>query len=394
MDADKSVTANYETITPTTHTLSVSSSGELGVPITSSTGHGGTTNYIKTVDEDTKVTLTAPATSGGKTFTGWTGAVTSSERTIEVSMDADKFVTTNYETATTTQMLTVTSPVNENHWVKGQTHDIRWKTTNPSSTVKIMLFKGNRKVKVIHKSAPNTGTFSWEIPARLPNRANYSIKVICTNDATVLGFSDTFEICRFGDLYTPIEVSDPNNNSVWYIGEDYPIQWTGGQGPEDGMGTEVKIELCKGRKVVKTISALTANDGQEMWTVPSNLRPGKNYRIKVRSADYSYVMNQSPAFSVAIPPINVTLPTSSTEWKPGNSYEIRWTGGKPNKPVSIMLMKAGRKVRTIVRTTATDRSFNWQVPSGLAPGSDYQVKVANGPSAALKDVSPTFSVVE
>jgi hypothetical protein len=300
-----------------------------------------------------------------------------------------------YEFQGTTGMsdsLTVIDPVSGEMLAKGQTCQIEWATDNPSPTVRIILFKGNEKMKVIHDSAPNTGTFSWKIPARLPIGANYRIKVICTTDTTVWGFSDTFEICRFGDLYTPIEISDPNSNSVWYIGQEYPIQWAGGQGPEDGLGTEVRILLYKGRKVVRVISALTINDGLKMWTVPSNLKPGKNYRVKVCSADYSYVMNQSPAFTVAIPPINVMSPTSSAEWKPGSSYEICWTGGKPNKPVSIMLMKAGRKVRMIARRTANDGTFNWQVPSDLTPGNNYQVKVANGPSAALKDLSPSFSI--
>ena len=99
MDGTKYVIAYYEqSTTPTTYTLSVSSSGASGVAISSSTGHSGTTNYAKTVNDGTAVTLTAPATSGGATFTGWTGAVTSSSQTISLSMTANKSVTANYET--------------------------------------------------------------------------------------------------------------------------------------------------------------------------------------------------------------------------------------------------------------------------------------------------------
>jgi len=101
MNANKTVTANYSGVTtPTTYTLSVYSRGATGVPISSSTGHGGTTNYAKTVNEGTTVTLTAPATSGGTTFTNWAGSVTSSSRTISLSMNAAKTVTANYEADT------------------------------------------------------------------------------------------------------------------------------------------------------------------------------------------------------------------------------------------------------------------------------------------------------
>jgi uncharacterized repeat protein (TIGR02543 family) len=79
-----------------TYTLNVNSSGVSGVSISSSTGHGGTTNYTKTLSSGTSVTLTAPLTAGGQTFTGWTGDVNSSDPTISFSMDGNKTVTANY----------------------------------------------------------------------------------------------------------------------------------------------------------------------------------------------------------------------------------------------------------------------------------------------------------
>jgi len=79
-----------------TYTLNVNSSGVSGVSISSSTGHGGTTNYTKTLSSGTSVTLTAPLTAGGQTFTGWTGDVNSSDPTILFSMDGNKTVTANY----------------------------------------------------------------------------------------------------------------------------------------------------------------------------------------------------------------------------------------------------------------------------------------------------------
>lgn len=104
MNAAKSVTANYQTTLPTTYTLSVSSAGASGVAIASSTGHSGTTNYTRTVDDGTAVTLTAPAISGGATFTGWTGAVVSGSQTISFAMNANKSVTANYQTVATVPM--------------------------------------------------------------------------------------------------------------------------------------------------------------------------------------------------------------------------------------------------------------------------------------------------
>ena len=97
MTGTKSVTANY--VTPS-YTLSVNSSGTTGVSISSSTGHGGTTNYTQTITGGTGVTLTAPLVADGNNFTGWTGDVNDSNRTISFAMNGNKNVTANFVTLT------------------------------------------------------------------------------------------------------------------------------------------------------------------------------------------------------------------------------------------------------------------------------------------------------
>ena len=99
MTASKTVTAVYAA--PSTYTLSVNSTGVSGVAITSSTGHGGTTNYPRTgLASGTNVTLTAPTTSGGASFSGWSGCNSISGTICTVSMTANKSVTAIYTTST------------------------------------------------------------------------------------------------------------------------------------------------------------------------------------------------------------------------------------------------------------------------------------------------------
>ena len=106
MNGNMTITANYVN-NPEPVTLAVYSSGASSVSISSSTGHGGTTNYTKTVNSGTTVTLTAPSTTSGQTFTGWTGDVTSSSQTISFSMNGDMVVVANY--AVSNYTLTVNS---------------------------------------------------------------------------------------------------------------------------------------------------------------------------------------------------------------------------------------------------------------------------------------------
>ncbi|MCR3921171.1 MAG: hypothetical protein NUK65_01475 [Firmicutes bacterium] len=102
MKADQAVTANYvaDPAAEESYTLRVSSLGTAKVPISSSNG-GGTTNYVKTLAPGTKVTLEAPIYVGSgedqKSFSGWSGAVSSKDRVITVTMNADQSVTANYD---------------------------------------------------------------------------------------------------------------------------------------------------------------------------------------------------------------------------------------------------------------------------------------------------------
>ena len=94
MNSSKTLTANYAV---QNFTLKVNSSGILGVNITSPTGHNGSTNYQKTVPMETIVTLTAPSTSGGLSFVGWTGDLNNTDRTISFPMNSDTTLIASYQ---------------------------------------------------------------------------------------------------------------------------------------------------------------------------------------------------------------------------------------------------------------------------------------------------------
>ncbi len=87
----------------TPHTLTVRSTNPAsGVNITSSSDRGGRTLYRRTLDQGTRVTLTAPLHVGSganrKTFDRWSGASTSTNRTITLRMNGNRAVTANYST--------------------------------------------------------------------------------------------------------------------------------------------------------------------------------------------------------------------------------------------------------------------------------------------------------
>ncbi|MDA8082941.1 MAG: InlB B-repeat-containing protein [Nitrospiraceae bacterium] len=99
MSANKTVTVNYGTA-PTPYTLTVASSGALGVSMTitpnDNSGLGnGTTPVTRSYNTGASVTVTAPAVAG-YTFSNWTGDCTGTQSTCNVTMSANRNVTANY----------------------------------------------------------------------------------------------------------------------------------------------------------------------------------------------------------------------------------------------------------------------------------------------------------
>lgn len=76
--------------------LTVKSLGALDVTIASKTGHGGNTNYSRKITVGDEVFITAPATAAGDAFTGWTGDINSTSRSIVFNIEADTTVTARY----------------------------------------------------------------------------------------------------------------------------------------------------------------------------------------------------------------------------------------------------------------------------------------------------------
>jgi len=112
LNANTTVTANYA-VPPSTYTLTVNSTSpasgvSIGVtPADINSATNGITSFTRTYNSGTAVTLTAPATSGGNTFSSWTGCTSASSVTCNVTMSAAATVTANYVAAAASTSVTV-----------------------------------------------------------------------------------------------------------------------------------------------------------------------------------------------------------------------------------------------------------------------------------------------
>lgn len=183
---------------------------------------------------------------------------------------------------------TVTAPASGAQWSRGFTHTIAWaEGTTTSPWVRIQLYRGNLKAKVISNRTSNEGTYSWYIPPTQALATNYRIKVTA-GDNQATSTSEFFSIIK-----PTIAITSPAAGVVWIRGTVHDITWN-----KDGdQDDRVVIQLFKGTTRKPDIAANAANNGRWSWSIPFTLTSGTNYSIKIVTSDKK-VVGKSKRFTI------------------------------------------------------------------------------------------------
>jgi len=89
--------------------------------------------------------------------------------------------------------------------------------------------------------------------------------------------------------------------------------------------------------------------------------------------------------------ITVISPNGGENLIRGNSYTISWIYAGAGSSVTIELLKGGTLNRTITTSTSIGSngsgSYNWKVPNGQTPGTDYTIRITNTTNSSFTDTS-------
>ena len=87
----------------------------------------------------------------------------------------------------------------------------------------------------------------------------------------------------------------------------------------------------------------------------------------------------------------VTSPNGGESWQAGTTHNITWTQTALTGSVTIDFYKGGSYDSNIGTAAATAGTYSWPIPSSLAPGDDYEVRIHQG---AVSDSSDNpFSII-
>lgn len=168
-----------------------------------------------------------------------------------------------------------------------------------------------------------------------------------------------------------IKIVDPATGAKVIRGTTKPINWT----VSGSMASTVKIQLYKGTAKVSDIAAVTDNDGAFDWAIPLSTAKGADYFIKITTSDGNYKAT-SGKFAVTGSTIQVASPFTGAAWKKGTTQIIQWTSAGPQSSlVRIQVLRSGVLVKEIATDVANSGSYGWGIPTNLATGAGYKIRV-------------------
>ncbi len=188
-------------------------------------------------------------------------------------------------------------------------------------------------------------------------------------------------------LNQSLVVTAPSNATVWEAASAQTVTWL----KQGTQNANVRIKLYKGTSTwVATLAAKTANDGSFDWLVPKTLAAGGKYFIRVQTID-NLIRDDSDKFSIIVPAITVTAPTTGTVWAKGTTKTVTWNkAGTQDANVKIQLYRGTTKALDITASTPNSGSFDWAIPATLANGT-YTVRITTL-DGKVKGISKSFTI--
>jgi len=130
-----------------------------------------------------------------------------------------------------------------------------------------------------------------------------------------------------------IQVESPDGAEYWTIGEIYDIKWASDRSSSDN----VKIELYQNGYLYYVITSKTNNSGIYAWTIPTDIKEGTDYKIRITWLASTSASNYDESNSnFAIVPYVVTTTTTTTT-EPYSQYSIGIDWDKDSNYLVVLL---------------------------------------------------------
>jgi len=271
----------------------------------------------------------------------------------------------------------VFSPNGGERWARGTMHPITWEFPSSATSVKIQLYKSTTLVSTLTSGTVNTGSYNWTISTSLAAAATYRVKITSTANAAVTDTSDgNFAIFVSPTLSTvsPTSASTAGGTAITLSGAAF--------GTARGSG---KVTFGG----IEATSYTSWTDTKIVCVAPPHAAGLVNVSVINTVGD---TVTKANALTYVVPP-TLLAPNGGERFQRGASTTIRWSYPGNAGNVKLELYNGTTLASTITSGTANTGNRAWTVPTSLATGASYRMKITSTANAVATDWSDaTFSI--
>jgi hypothetical protein len=292
----------------------------------------------------------------------------------------------------------ITSPVANTTLYPGNAITIQLsRPIYPSTTIQTLeLLKNGVVVQTISTGLASAAPASaaWTVPAVSPGAYQLRVRYNSPTGTTLAtGFSGTFTVAE----NAPPKITFPAAGTTVYAGTTVTVQMSRPVYPSSAIQT---VELVKDGVVYQTISRSLASSAPLSfpWSVPVVSSGTYQIRVRIHLPDNTALAyGSSGVFSIAKVNALVISPNGGEYYARGGKMQINvFRAGYAGATQEILLVKANPYVTTTISSLPTETaptSITWTVPSTIAAGSDYHVRInirSSSGTILARDTSDTM----
>jgi hypothetical protein len=196
-------------------------------------------------------------------------------------------------------------------------------------------------------------------------------------------------------------VTSPNGGELWAPGSTQTVTWSSNM--ISGNGGKVGVYLVDTSTWgFATLSAGTpVSAGSWSWTVPAGQAVGNAYRIRLiylGAATVSDYGNANFAIAPSPPTVTVTSNNAPETWSRGTIHNLTWTSYAVTGKVYVYLVNTATPSWETLdlaggAINAALGSYSWSIPTGVAPGTKYLIRVFSKADINVSDYSDALLTV-
>lgn len=300
----------------------------------------------------------------------------------------------------TNDLLRLKHPSKETVWYEGRHGLIEWATTGRMTMAqqdwKIELVRAtqvdSRVVSLIAEKMPLTGSMRFRVPMGSVGAFEQRYKLRFSSSQGIL------QVPSSGFLIRPqiLLVLEPAAPDPWMVEENiertYSVSqriWLSWRSEPDNVGCSVTAELQSPYSGVQRLQILPSSGctGRSRVSLPSDVLPGKGYRIVFKTSDGR--RTQSPLFTLVGQSIEFRSPSLFD--KPhavGDALQVEWVahGKHVHRTINLELSRRGSRNVRLMSVDADREKAVINLPTGRSDGlasGYYRIQARTGKQNAL-----------